>query len=510
MTLSHRHHGHTVTDFSIVAILVAAVYLPVVFSRYGYTDDFWMFFYNDDMPVPYFSAGRVLTGLTWLVIHERIHSVSQLALLRLLALIAACVLGCLMYLVARSLSTHRLVRLGVGVSVAALPSVTVLVAWATCWTYAFSPVFGLLSSLVAASALRVWPRDRVRAVSGLVASTVLLLVAMGIYQPGVSWFWIVPLSLVLDDRFMTNSRHRVRLLQHVAAGLVQLACCFIVFKFYFVATGIEAQQRSGLLSDPLTKLAALLRIQIPLALNQWQVLDASRKPLMIAIATIVATVLLLGVWLYIRRHQRRISNPGRRLASIWLWIGCLLVLFALSHTHWWAIEYTAKNYRTAGAFVACVTVLLWWSVQQIIHTAASSNWRNRALSVASLLLAMVALAKCGQNVWNYWVLPYSTAYTFAVQEFADNVSTSTERIHLIRQSPEEGIVTRRNIYNFGRPFTDFDWAIDGFVEAVLHDANLEVDIPKVTHGLGGEPVPAGPAVAVIDMRQLTRFRPGKE
>ena len=87
-----------------------------------------------------------------------------------------------------------------------------------------------------------------------------------------------------------------------------------------------------------------------------------------------------------------------------------------------------------------------------------------------------------------------------------NVSPAIDHIHMIRQSPEEGIVVERNIYNFGRPFSDFDWAIEGLVRAALADTRKDTDVGTITHGLSDDFIPQGTEVAVIDMRVLVQFR----
>ena len=493
-------------DMSLVVVLVFVVYSPVLMHRYGYMDDFWMYFHSDDMKTPYFSAGRPVVGLAWLQIHDFITNVGQLAWLRLFAVVGACGIACQIYWLTRPVARTRVSRMSLAVSVAALPGLTVLVAWATCWMYPFAAVFGLGAAAVAHSAIRLWRRQRSSGVIGLVLSTGLLFVGLGIYQPGGSWYWTVPFINVLDRRFLTNARYRTRIVISFALGIVQFTLAYLAFKMFFALSGVTPQDRAVLVHEPLSKLTSLLRIQLPLVLSQWQVLDTARKPLMITIAAIIATIILCACLVQMRERSLTAANARQSQTRWFLWWSMLIATAAMSHVHWWVLNYNAKNYRTTGALAACVTVALWWSVWKLVPLLFTPQWQTRMSTRICLGLALFALTKCGVNLHRFWIHPYVTAYTFTVDELVTNISPGTNHIHMIRQSPDEGIVAERNIYNFGRPFSDFDWAIEGLIRAALVDASVGAEFQTITHGLGNDPIPQGPGVAVIDMRGLVRFR----
>lgn len=493
-------------DLVLIVGIVAAVYWPVLTHRYAFTDDFWVFFSGEDLSQTYLSAGRPILAITWIGIHERIDHVAQLAPLRFVSMLGVCAIACHMYLLACRITRLRVARVGMALSIAALPSLTVLVAWATCWMYAFAALLALWAGLVAESAVRTASAGPARPILRFLCSCAMLVIALGIYQPAAGWFWMVPLVNILDRRFLRSGAYRARVFALGAVGMLQFVICFLALKLYFVVTGIAPQQRSELLHEPFAKLYELFRLQIPLVLNQWQVLDASRKPTMIAIGLFVALVLLGGGLAFIRRNTLTRGTAQFRWGIVAVWLICILTALAMTHAHWWAVNVNARNYRTAGAFAASVTVALWWSVLQLTGPRRRAPRRRRLATCVSILLALIALAKCSSNLDRFWIYPYSTAYAFTVGELSARVSPATHHIHVIRQKAGEGIVTGMNIYNFGRPFSDVEWAIEGLVRVALADAGVDANIQEITHGTGDEPVPSGPDVCVIDMRELVRFR----
>lgn len=505
-SLRHRRRWHAAIDLSLIVVILGVVYSPVLTHRHAFTDDFWVFFSDEDLSQTYFSAGRPIVAIVWLWIHERIDRVDLLAPLRLFSLLSVCAIACQIYFLARRFTSLRVARVGVALSVCALPSVTVLVAWASCWMYAFAALTALWAGMVAEHAAHAATNKPAKAPVLFLSGLGLLAITLGIYQPAAGWFWIVPLVSLLDRRFLTCGHYRTRVFALFAVGIIQFVACFLALKLYFVVTGIVPQERSELLRDPLAKLNAVIRIQVPLILNQWQVLDASQKPQMIATGMIVAAVLVAGGLAFIYRRILMRAGVHARRSMVIVWPISLFIALAMTHVHWWVVDYNAKNYRTAGALAAGVAIVLWWSLLQFIPRLRRVPLRRRLAACVSIALVTVALTKCSKNLDRFWIYPYSTAYAFTVRELNAKVSPTTEHIHVIRQTQGEGIVTGMKIYNFGRPFSDFDWAIEGLVRVALAEADVGADVQEITHGFGDEPVPSGSDVCVIDMRELVQFR----
>jgi hypothetical protein len=200
-----------------------------------------------------------------------------------------------------------------------------------------------------------------------------------------------------------------------------------------------------------------------------------------------------------------------------VWLAFVIVLLLLAHAHWLATDYSAKNYRTATAFTAGITLLIGWSLMQIANLSHSADMRAKLLRGCFSLMLLIALLKGTHNLNHYWIGPYSIGFRFLTDQISEGVKPETKRIHVIRQQAGEGIVTERNIYVFGRPFSDMEW--EWAPKALVHSGLIEsgkigtdVNRPRefeVSSSVTGESLPAhvgSEETLLIDMRQLMQWR----
>jgi len=111
-------------------------------------------------------------------------------------------------------------------------------------------------------------------------------------------------------------------------GFLFFIASFIAFKLYFILFGTTAKPRTELTHQPFHKLYWFLRIELPLSLNFWHLMDSSKRALTLGVTPLgVASLLIDACWsafpsLRSRiaadaqpHHRIREKRPCRRLAE---------------------------------------------------------------------------------------------------------------------------------------------------------------------------------------------------
>lgn len=497
----------------LIIVVLLGLYWPVMQAVYGAADDFPTFFPVDDhIPRIYRADGRPILELLLYLVSGFIRQLADLRLLRGISVLGIGLLCVALFQATRRLFPRPEYRLAVCISIGALPTLVVFAAWATVWSYSWGAMLAVVAGMICWRGCRLRESNSYRkAIFCWLASTIFLVLIFWTYQPLVSWFWIVGVIAVLDDRFLRNRFYRHECAWFVAAGFVQMATCFVALKAFILLSGVEAKSRVQLLSDPVAKVLALGRTTVTMVLDQWQVVDVDRKPFMLLIAALTALIILAGFIVALARPSIR-SRVSVRMRLLWL--GAIVCCFALSHVHGLAADVNVKNYRTIGALCVCTTILLTWSLRLITESVFSGERGRLVLRIVAGWLLIVSLGMAQANVVHYWTSPFPRGYAYLVEQLEEKLTPNTRRIHLIRQTVDDGIVTERAMHAFGRPLTEPEWVMPGIVIAALRDIRQEqIDLNlqlEYSDSLSPSDAPEGDDVVVIDMRELTKFRSGYE
>lgn len=490
----------------IVAVL-AGLYWPVMQAVYGAADDFPTFFPVDDhIPRIYRADGRPVLELLLGLVDGWVDHLADLRLLRGISVIGIGLLCVALFHATRRLFPLREYRLAVCIAIGALPTLVVFAAWATVWSYAWGAMLAVIAGMIAWRGCRLRESSAFgQAVLCWLASSILLVLIFWTYQPLVSWFWIVGLIAVLDDRFLRNRFYRRECAWFVAAGVGQMGVCFVALKAFILLSGVEAKSRVQLLSDPVAKVLAVGRTTVTMVLDQWQVVDVDRKLFMLSVAALTALVILVGfgvTWRSLAKDGR--TKVGTRL----LWLAAIGICLALSHVHGLAADVNVKNYRTIGALCVGTTILLAWALGRIVTACFYQEQQRIIMRILAGWFLIVSLGMGQANLMHYWTSPYPQGYAYLVEQLQQNLSPTTRRIHLIRQTVDDGIVTEHAMHAFGRPLTEPEWVMPGIVVAALRDipGDWPLEEMTLTDSLDPADVPTGDDVVVIDMRALKQLR----
>ena len=495
----------------------------VLIARYGSTDDFWLYFQSwqpDEARYPatiYLSAARPITAWAWSTVRPGIESTADLIPLRFMSLLGLMALALCVVDACRESMRRETHRVFLALAVLALPVCTTFAAWATVWIYPWSAVAALLAARFIGDSLvplePSFPRGSIiricQALTGIAFAILAAVISLGIYQPTFGWYWLAPLAMAWSAWFQAMPRAHQRYWVQFGFGVIALAGAFFAQRLVPAVAGIALQDRSDLVLRPWEKLEAALRVQVPIVSNGWFIVDATRKW---QVAILGCLILGLVLVLVIRAAR------GQDLRAAVLGVSQVTLALALCHVHWWAVAYTAKNYRTSGALTASLMVTLAIALAVTYERRfACEKPRSDWLKVMTWGLSFTALVVGAFNTWYYWVSPLSRSLAYLQKQVLAELTPETREIHIVRQRQFEGLVPGQPIYEHGQPLTDFEWAIDGVVIAALRDAGLDLGRIKVTHSRPSRPSlhpPAGvpadiptppegtPGVIVVEMKRL--------
>jgi hypothetical protein len=335
----------------------------------------------------------------------------------------------------------------------------------------------------------------------------LMLIGSATYQPMVSWYWAMVMVYLLDRRYLTSPDYRKRVHTTIALGLAYLVLCFIAFKLYFVIFETRVKERTELTRDPIGKLYWFLRIQLPLALNYWHLMDSSKRILTLGIASTSLLVIIAGYFqsCYRYLHTDNIDGNSKYKPVVQRTL-LIAAIVLLSHVHWLVIDFSPQSYRVIASLGVTAFILLYWSLRQLFCWIPDVHRRVFLRRLLLALSAFLCVLTCQHYSEKYWIAPHSTAYRYMLLTLREGMHQDVAHIHVIRQGPQESYVTEWFIECFGRPTSERVWSIEEMVKSALRDSGVPHHPESITHGLGGDPVTTNPGTLVIDMRKLKLFR----
>ena len=493
----------------LVVLTISFVYAPVITAHFGYSDDFSVFFTDVDSVEWAASQGRPLLAYVRHMTLDGIENVDSLRVLRAAALVGVLGITLTFFQIMRCITEHRFERFAFCLALATLPSVQTTVAFAVCWHMPFASLLSCWAAILVAKAADTTRISIGTALYWLVAMS-LVLASASLYQPGIMWYWPVLLIYLLDPQFLSSDKQRRKVKVVFASGLVFLVLCFLAQKTYFLFSIVEPAERVALTNNPFEKLYWFARIQMPLALDLWYVMDSSNKITSLGTACLTIAIILAGYFLncrhYLAAAYQQDFTHRQRLHVLLTRTVLVVLVVGLAHTHWLVIRDSPQNYRIIAALAVVVWVSVFWSLQQLASTISITRTQSVVRRTVLSCLVIVAMFSCQQNLQKYWIIPYTTAYRFIVFSLRTQLTEAKTHIHVVRQGRRDGIVSDQLIDSFGSPLTHQPWTIQGIINAALKESGVEHREMKVTHSDGSEPIPDNANTLVIDMRQMVLWR----
>jgi hypothetical protein len=483
--------------FVAVIVTVAAIDFPLVLARYGFGDDFVIFFSTTDQAGAYSADGRAVFALAQTLLHRHVRDLEQLAYFRAASILGVAVLASLIGQWLRRWRWTSATRWFVSVAIATLPCLQTYAAQAVIW---LSPWAGVLVVLSAGQSWRFIRNHREPVPHRFLRATIAML-AMGmaalVYQPMLSYYWVVGLILLLDRRFRVSAAHRSATVKFVLFGVLAMFLSLVVMKASFLLTGATPKDRIAMIDDPITKIYAFARVQWPQAASAWWLMPVPSHVFRAFIGVVIAVMIAANAFVW--------SGGSRRLTiSLTTLIG-LAFFIAASHAHWWVIADVPQSYRIISALGVSAFLAT-------LHTLASfiqrrgllpQRWFDtRLLRCWPILGVLVVAAVTVALNRTFWIATQEHQLGALVTRLQNEVRPTTNHLHLIRQEFANWPANRSLIECYGRPAFDRPWAIDYIARVALKRSGVEHQINTISHGDATDPIPRGNEVVVIDTRQI--------
>lgn len=449
----------------IIALVVLAAYSVVLSSSFGVMDDY-VFLYNamvgnTDTFTLLIGAGRPLNALLLSQGFASAESIEGLAILRAITLVGIWLLGCGLYFFARLHRVSFICSLAIACGVVLLPSFQVYASWAQHFTTPFAGAIALLSAFTLTPACAMRERSRILAVC---LSTVLLLVAILIYQPIAMLFCVGILMSIFATSNISTGWKVGRIIDAAAAFVIAMLLGLIVFKIgqHVYSNG---SSRYGLLQDFQGKLIWFFTEPLANALALYSVRGSSSLNLSIGVMLSLGALFLI----------KRLGLKAAGLMFIYS-VLCVLGSYApnLATAENWA------SYRSLGALAAAVVVLLVFLLAEPTIYIREKYVAGAPLQFASKYLWLVLVAclavftvQAQSNVLNAFVLPNVTE----LNNLASNLSgqkwhrSEVTKI-IVRPSSWTDSSARPIAYDeFGMPSSTGAGYAKAIVEIVLRATN---------------------------------------
>jgi hypothetical protein len=480
--------------FVVALVLVPlAAYWQTATYEYGFRDDYAHLREVREEPGKLFtlttSNGRPVYGMLLEGSLQNIHSVPDLALLRLTSVVLLSLVGIALWAFLRRSGWSEAEAAAVGVGTALLPGAQVVVSWAIAWPIAV----GLLAAVLGFWVIELHLEQRgARRLIGLVVGAALYFLAGLTYQTS-ALFAVVPLAALLLVRDDCRPLGHVRWIGvHIGMLFGSLLAGFLIMNAFFTEGVVPEAQRMYLEPHPFLKLLWFARNPLPNALALFELRDRfAMQPAFWAVTAAFAAIVALGY---------RYGGASRSQKLRWLF--CVLALPFVAHSASLAASSQAIGYRTllplSGLFLVLVVFALHAAVQ-----AGKLRRLTQAAALGGLMFVAAVLAQ--RNTFTLIAEPQNREWQLVRSAAGSLRLASDTDVYIIR--PQIADRSTERIYDdeFGSLSSDADWAAKEMFKAALRERFPATVADGKAYRLDtGQTPPAHPADydLVLDMRRL--------
>jgi hypothetical protein len=487
---------------AIMFLVPLVSYWPATFHDYGLRDDYSNLREAHEEPgtVVKFCASHARPIYGWLLqaTYGQTNSVQNLQWMRFLASLLLGAISLVMFRGLRALGWSFNTSLCFAILLALVPSAQVIAAWAVGWPYAATALLAIAGFFTFEGALGVGlGAGAGRAAGQFTVALGLMVVSALIYQPS-ALFYVVPLAGALIAQRRRNIAQTARWLGvHLGFVVAALGLAYCTMSLLYASGVFVKSGRIAFEHNWGEKMAWFFQEALPNALSLFVLNDNNHRDrwLYVACASLVAAVLLAGVFVEWRRH-------GRTRGLIWAAGLFGLPVFALSVS-----LLASERYATYRTILAMTAVLLCFLVASV--RALTERWGVAGRRLLATLVVAVAFFTAQHHVYALIAVPQGNEWQLIVAG-AKHVhlgAPARPRIFAVASSPTD--ISTASIYHdeFGSLSSNSEWVPKEMFKRAMHD--LHPDIPNLESRYDfseGYKLPSGQHYdVVIDMHRLRRF-----
>ena len=441
---------------ALVLVLIPAIYFPVFYSTYVYTDEcdqLWLYRPGTNFQM-FTSQGRYITEKLFRFLFSSITKIADLKYLRIFSMVGWFVCIPFWYhVIKRMVDKEKLAPALAVLTVVCLitcPPFSISIYWTSCMELFLANTCGLLSGFILINGIRFEERRLILPGKYIFGSVCLGVISLFTYQNGFGCFFIPLLLHLIGRKKLTR-----QLVIGVAGYFFIVAVYYMLFKYNLRINHEVASARTDIHVDPLGKLQFFFDQPLRTAFHfSWLFYEQD------TIGLVIYRIIFLA-WIASCFFR---STRGEWLSTS-KYVGMVLILLILVYLPGFIVKENYASNRTLMALDLCVFILF----------ADALFWLVRSLKAQTIMTGALAAYFCCVAVYNFnseFLMPVKSEYN-TVRSFIEKGYSSKIKEVLFIRAPEN---TFRNKYGvtsswdeFGVPSTFFDWVPEFFTKQIVFE-----------------------------------------
>lgn len=511
--------------FLFLAVVLGAVYSPVMALPYGFLDDYRCLELtrnHDPQYIPFTIAmGRPLGGLIIDFEFHRGPRLEDMGRIRIWTVLLLAVWGWVVWDQMRLAGWPRSIAMSAAVLLTTTPAAQVFAAWTVELSSPLAMLAGAGAATLAARAARLagqsrqavaidQPRRRAvppAAIGPAAAAAALLLVGLMIYQPGAMLYWIFAAIHIFSPRRRDGLRWR-ELAWYGAIAVPALGLEFIAFKVGQMAMS-QAQAQVIFPGASLRRAGLVFHGGMIYAKLHWFIVDALTNSLNFGYIFPRRRIALATGLLMAGGLANYFDGGWRRRLSFLAVAGALVPLACIPNL------LTAENWASYRSLVALASLLTvyailamqgWW---KLVAPVVGRLCDSFVPAVLPALAALLSAASAAYLVTAYFAWPQMLELKLVQALLVPEKVAAADRILIVPPDWIDSAAPSTHLDEYGEPSTNKEWSATAMVRLILrerHQLRPELIVDFAGGSRERALAEAGPDVLVLDMRKLHDFR----
>ena len=480
------------TDYRNIGILVAIVlviYYPLFYTHYFYTDEIvqlWHYRKGSDFAM-FLPQGRYLTDCLFRSLYSAIDTIPQLTWLRIFSLAGWVLCLPVWYTIIAKVSSKEglpsMVPFFSVLYLACSHPFSVSVQWASCIELFIANTSGLIAGYIAYTQIKYVDRRLNISIRGIILPLLFGLISLFTYQNGFGCFLLPFLLECIARRRISRT-----ILAAIAIYFLVYGVYFLLFRWQLNIIHAGASDRTGLMTNPLSKLYFFFAEALPGAFNFTFIVSENNMFAKIIYALIFGACLLINFSVISSpRHSpaspaqpgftaspaqtRSSTSPApqspflrfldpRLLYTIWI-IGAFLLIYLPSLI-------VRENYASNRTLLALDMAVFFWVYTTILELIKKREQRL----IASTAIGVLFAACCWYNFHQVFIRPAANEYRQLKEYIGSRYTPAISTVEFIR-SPEDLVRRKYGVSSswdeFGLSSSYFAWVPDPLIRQLVFE-----------------------------------------
>lgn len=419
----------------MLAVLVFA-FAPVLATNYFFYDDYVQFT-NHGVPFsvllpPYLTTYRPGFAVwLWLATNSD-NTILDSVWVRFVGVVGLALLCLVFYAWARRRGFERFHAFCLGIFVCTTPAFQSTVGYMSAVVSVYCCLFSAMSAMVVLETWTSGKTSRLRRGLAIVGGALLLMVAVGTYQPPAMFCWVMVAVALCAPRLPDWRRFRTALLVFLGTFGLAMGGTFVFSKILMVWLHMLPLGRTSLLSNVSEIIAKVKWFALVVVPNSFiRVLYGWSENLLLPTPTalrVIGILLLLGLLVpFLRRSEQ--SSWWPRIQQM----ACVPVLLFLAYFPFMPIKENSllTVYLTVlQPFLAVVSICGMGHVWMMATRKLAFLGRLKVGTAGIALVALISVWTCNRNMLQVYVLPNAVEYRYVKTQLTRANLKNVSHIHI--------------------------------------------------------------------------------